>query len=199
MATDTQQLLIITKWGVNWLKHAWGIAVHGSSRTRLATNVIKQLDGERGDPEQYVDVHVYESSHKVFNKMSGEETVGTVERRKVVLRKGRRSNFSACIAQLAYNKFGERKMSEANVIVTRKWIAKLLEEPKYKDLRVCDKNIAIDRALFLSFVPTNEFRKMKMAVETAAWKDRCSNESVFGKVFRLARGSPDETGLDLLA
>jgi hypothetical protein len=82
-------------------------------------------------------------------------------------------------------------MSEANILVTRKWIQKLLDEPKYKDLRVCDKNIAIDRALFLSFVPTNAFRVMKLAVETKAWKDRCANENVFGKVFRMIGGSQD--------
>jgi hypothetical protein len=61
----------------------------------------------------------------------------------------------------------------------------LLEEAEYKDLRTCDKNIAIDRALFLSFVPTNAFRQMKVAVQTRAWKNRVDVGGVFGKVFCL--------------
>jgi hypothetical protein len=191
MTTDAQQILLLTKWGARWLQHAWGLVVAGGSRNKVATDLLNKLDAEKGDPDQYVDAHVYESTHTITNSVTGTTEVGKVRRSKAVLQKGRRSNFSACIAQLAYNKFGERKMSEANILVTRKWIQKLLDEPKYKDLRVCDKNIAIDRALFLSFVPTNAFRVMKLAVETKAWKDRCANENVFGKVFRMIGGSQD--------
>jgi hypothetical protein len=190
MTTDVQQAILLTKWGTRWLKHAWGLVVAGGRRNQVASALISRLDAEKGDPENYVDAHVYESTHTIYNTVTGVKEVGSVRRTKAVLQKGRRTNFSACIAQLAYNKFGERKMSEANILVTRKWIQKLLEEPKYKDLRVCDKNIAIDRALFLSFVPTNAFRTMKLAVETSTWKDRCNNASVFGKVFRLVSGNP---------
>jgi hypothetical protein len=188
MTTDVQQILVLTKWGSRWLKHAWNLVVEGGRSNQVAKSLLTNLDAERGDPEQYVDAHVYESTHTIYNTVAGVKEVGKVRRTKAVLQKGRRSNFSACIAQLAYNKFGERKMSEANILVTRKWIQKLLEEPKYKDLRVCDKNIAIDRALFLSFVPTNAFRTMKLAVQTKAWKNRCEDEGVFGKVFRLVSG-----------
>jgi hypothetical protein len=194
MTTDVQQILVLTKWGSRWLRHAWNIVVEGSRRDQVAKALLNNLDAEKGDPEQYVDAHVYESTHTIFNSASGTKEVGKVRRSKAVLQKGRRSNFSACIAQLAYNKFGERKMSEANILVTRKWIQKLLEEPKYKDLRVCDKNIAIDRALFLSFVPTDAFRMMKLVVDTKTWKSRCDNENVFGKVFRLIAGGPSYNG-----
>lgn len=204
MTTDTQQILLLTRWGTRWLKHAWGLAVAGGTRNKIANDLLNKLDAEKGDPEQYIDAHVYESTHTIFNSTTGSAEVGKVRRTKTVLQKGRRSNFSACIAQLAYNKFGERKMSEANILVTRKWIQKLLEEPKYKDLRICDKNIAIDRALFLSFVPTDAFRMMKLAVETKAWKDRCGNENVLGKVFRLISGSSlgtagGDPGFELIA
>nr|WRQ65356.1 tombus P33-like protein [Tolivirales sp.] len=202
MSVDAQQILVLTKWGGRWLKHAWGLMVEGGARNQVAASLLAKLDAEKGDPEQYVDAHVYESTHTVHNAVSGTKTMGTVQRTKAVLQKGRRSNFAACIAQIAYNKFGERKMSEANILVTRKWIQKLLDEPKYKDLRMCDKNLAIDRALFLSFVPTNAFRQMKLAIETPAWKDRCANENVFGKVFRLISGSAvagSDPGYEMIA
>lgn len=182
---DSEQVIVLTKWGAKWLKFAWDVAVQGGRRERVARSVLHQLDTVEQDPESYVDAHVYTSTHVINNSVEGKKEVGTVVRTKKVLRKGKRSAFAASIAQLAYNKFGERPMSEANVLVTRKWIQKLLEEKKYADLRTCDKNLAIDRALFLSFVPTNSFRAMKMAVATNAWKDRCDASTVFGKVFRL--------------
>jgi hypothetical protein len=185
MTMDAQQVLVLTRWGARWMKHAWNILVEGNSREQLAKSLISKLDEEKCDPEAYVDAHTYTTTHTVYNKITGEELVGRVAREKKVLRKGRRSNFSCTIAQLAYNKFGQRSMSEANVLVTRRWIQKLLEEPQYKDLRVCDKNIAIDRALFLSFVPTDAFREMKMVVQTKTWADRLDANSVFGKVFSL--------------
>lgn len=200
MATDSEQVIVLTKWGVKWLKFAWGIAVNGTKREQVASNILRELDTVEQDPECYVDAHVYTSTHVVHNSVDGSRVVGSVERRKKILRKGRRSQFSAAIAQLAYNKFGERPMSEANILVTRKWIQKVLEEQRYSDLRTCDKNLTIDRALFLSFVPTNSFRAMKLAVQTNAWKDRCDDNSVFGKVFRLVGlAAPEMAQYDLVA
>ncbi len=200
MALDTQQVVVLTKWGVGWLRHAWKILAEGTRTEVLAKSLIEKLDNEVGDPEEYVDAHVYTSTHTVFNKARGEELIGRVERRKKVLVKGRRSNFAASIARLAYNKFGQRPLSEANVLVTRKWIQKLLEEPAYKDLRTCDKNLAIDRALFLSFVPTDAFREMQMVMTTNTWKDRLDASNVFGKVFRLEnRGGLSDGTLSPLA
>lgn len=197
---DSEQVIVLSKWGVKWLKFAWNIAVHGTKREQIATNILRELDSVEQDPECYVDAHVYTSTHVVSNSVDGSRVVGSVERRKKVLRKGRRSAFAASVAQLAYNKFGERPMSEANVLVTRKWIQKLLEDKKYEDLRTCDKNLTIDRALFLSFVPTNSFRAMKLAVQTNAWKDRCDENTVFGKVFRLVGlAAPAEAQYDLIA
>jgi len=200
MSVDSEQVIVVTKWGVKWLKFAWDVVLHGSKREQVANGILHQLDNVEQDPECYIDAHVYTSTHVVSNSVDGTRTAGVVERRKKVLRKGRRSLFAASIAQLAYNKFGERPMSEANVLVTRKWIQKLLEDEKYKDLRTCDKNLSIDRALFLSFVPTNSFRAMKLAVQTNAWKDRCDENTVFGRVFRLAGlTAPERAQYDLVA
>jgi enoyl reductase-like protein len=117
-----------------------------------------------------------------------EEVVRKVLSRKVVqkLAKKQKSNFSAAVAKVAYNKFGERPMSPANILVTRKWLQKYLED-QFKDLRTCDKNIAIDRALFLSFVPTKDFLNMRVLMETKEMQKRTS-DSTWGKIFQLRRG-----------
>jgi len=187
MADYGQQTLVLTRWGVKWLEFAWGVVTKGSTKERFTKEILAQLDKQDQDPVDFIDAHTYTSTHTVCDK-TGEVLREEVVRTKKVLKRGKRSSFSTALAQLAYNKYGERPMSEANVLVTRKWLQKQMEEPEYKDLRTCDKNIAIDRAVFLSFVPTNDFRKMKMAVETKAWKERCANENVFGKVFRLVSG-----------
>jgi len=197
MAVDLDQVLVLSKWGARWIKHAWNIVVEGSTKEQFANRVLDKFATETHDPVEYVDMHSYESTHTITNS-HGSKLVGKVERTKKVLTKGRRSNFSCAIAQLAYNKFGERPMSEANVLVTRRWIQKLLEEENYKDLRVCDKNIAIDRALFLSFVPTTAFQKMKIATQTKSWKHRVSGAGVFGKVFCFMNQAEAEVNADCL-
>jgi len=118
-----------------------------------------------------------------------DDVIREVVSRKITqkLAKKQRSNFSAAVAKVAYNKFGERQMTAANIMVTRKWIQKYLADT-FKDLRTCDKNIAIDRALFLSFVPTEDFLKMRIIMETKAVQDRLGGDSVFGRVFQLRRG-----------
>jgi hypothetical protein len=71
-------------------------------------------------------------------------------------------------------------MSEANILVTRKWLVKYLEDDKFKDMRTVDKALAIDRAVFLSFVPSDEFRRMRLAVTTTQWEKRVEPARVFG-------------------
>lgn len=188
---------VITRWGWQWITRALFGDVNV---TKFTTEAIKALDTEDGDATNYIEEHTYTDEHRIV--VAGEPV--RIEKRvrtKHVLVKGKRSNFAACIAHEAYNKFGARPMSEANVLVTRRWLQKLLAEPKYKDLRTVDKNIAIDRALFLSFVPTNEFRKMKIAVASRAWEKRVDPSGLlgglFGKAFMLIRDDvPDGAMLE---
>lgn len=178
---------VITKWGVEWLKRA----LFGDiSVKKFTKQLIHDLDVEDKDPSEYLEVHSYTREHVV--RQDGK--IVKIEkdvRTKSVITKGKRSRFASSIAHQAYNKFGARAMTEANVLVTRRWIQKLLAEPQYGDLRTVDKNIAIDRALFLSFIPTNDFRQMKLAVADRAWQDRVDPKAMlgglFGKAFMLVR------------
>lgn len=178
---------VITKWGVEWLRRALFGDV---SVEKFTLGAIKQLDVEAKDPLDYVETHTYINEH-VVAVQGKKEKIERVERVKKVLKKGKRSNFASCIAHEAYNKFGARAMTEANVLVTRRWLQKLLSEPEYKDLRMVDRNIAIDRALFLSFIPTDDFRKMRLATASRAWQKRVDPKGLlgglFGKAFMLVR------------
>jgi hypothetical protein len=161
-----------------------------------AKDLLRELDDAEQDAETYMEDHLYTNSHKVVSVekevktingreiptdkvsvVTKDEVVQTVKRK---LKKGCRSKFACAISKLAYNKFGERPMSEANSLITRKWIQKLLEEPLYRNLRVCDKNIAIDRALFLSFVPTKAFQEMKMMSMSRPWEARMKTSNAYG-------------------
>jgi len=104
--------------------------------------------------------------------------------------KGNRSKFAMAVAKKAYNKFGNRKMTEANMLVTRKWLQKYLDDAKFCDLRTVDKNVAIDRALFLSFVPTAAFHQARKVMDTKVANEAVTGEkSLFGRVFRIQRST----------
>jgi len=63
---------------------------------------------------------------------------------------------AAALADAAYFQFGYRDRSEANELITRKFMRDLLEE--YKSLRDKDKSSAIDVALGLSFLPSRSLQ-----------------------------------------
>jgi hypothetical protein len=194
-SATVDQYVVLTKWGVKWLKFAWNYAVEGGPANKFAKVALAELDKCAEDPADYIDGLVYENKKSVFHgRGSTPIAVGVVEKRKYMIRKGNRSKFSSSLAKLAYNKFGNRGMTEANLLVTRKWLQKYLDEQSYKDLRTCDKNIAIDRALFLSFVPTTDFQKMYLATTTKSWVDRLNADNVFGRIFRFASAADKATG-----
>jgi hypothetical protein len=183
-----EDALELTKWGAKWIKFVWGRAVSGSSSTQIARTMIKEFDTIVEEPQDFVVQQTYTeekctqvgTSIPVFEKKT--RTTHT-------LAKGHRSRFAMAVAKKAYNKFGRRPVSQANLLVTRKWIQKYMEEA-FKDLRTADKNVAIDRALFLSFVPTLDYNRLAKLMENDVFTDRIDNkpESFWGKVFTLKRG-----------
>ncbi len=185
-----EDVVYITRWSQRWLRHAWQLATVGGPAEHFAKSVCAEIDSVESDPVDHLDFHEYTECHRTTSNVAP-PVVETRVKRKAVLRRGHRSRFAASLSKLAYNKFGERKMTEANILVTRKWLQKLLEEDTYKDMRTSDKNLAIDRALFLSFVPTLAFQKMRVAVTTAQWEKRMDANQVFGgfwsKIFGVGR------------
>lgn len=75
---------------------------------------------------------------------------------------------------LAYDaafKFGSgRTKSDANLLITRKWMRDRMEE--YRDLRKKDLGAVVDAALDLSFYASESKRNMSLHCETLAHKER---------------------------
>jgi hypothetical protein len=100
----------------------------------------------------------------------------------------RRSHRIACsLAWEAYEKFGHRVRSEANLLITRKFMLDQLKE--FKDLRACDRSGIIDRALYLSFLPSLTLQEMNVIDRTSAFNRRSSDLPRWSW-WRMARRSP---------
>jgi len=185
-----EDVVYLSRWGQRWFKHAWSLVVVGGPAEHFAKAVVAEVDVSERDPDDYLDHHEYTDLHRITSNVAAPK-IESRTKTKTVIRKSCRSRFAASISKIAYNKFGERAMTEANMLVTRKWLQKLLEEPAYRDMRTSDKNLAIDRALFLSFVPTKAFQQMRIAVTTSQWEKRMDAGQVFGgfwsKVFGVGK------------
>jgi len=187
LGDGADKVIHVTKWGAQWLGKAWNIWRDGGMPGVYAKRILETLDAVTEDPCEFVEDHVKEDIKTVLTPVKDdkgrfvEHVVSREVRKKVTkkLRKGGRSKFAAAVAKMAYNKFGERSYTQANVLVTRSWIQKYLEGDSFKDLRTVDKNIAIDRALFLSFVPTREFQRTRLAMASRAWQDRMEASSSY--------------------
>jgi len=75
------------------------------------------------------------------------------------IRRGNRSLFAATLANEARVKFGPLRFTEANYIMVRKFLVKLVED-KFPDLRTSDKVTALDRAAFMTLVVSEETHTM---------------------------------------
>lgn len=91
------------------------------------------------------------------------------------------------LADKAYFQFGHREVSDANKLITRKYMRDILVE--LKDLRIKDANIIIDGALLLSFLPSAELRRMTEISRTRTYGRRADMNRV-GSWWWWAFGSP---------
>lgn len=159
--------------------------VPGGVENYASNGPAQTVMDDAGPEEGYVSIAPMLKMPEIPGSEPEVESVTKCQKR---IKKRCRSKFSISVARLAYNKFGQRPLSDANMLVTRKWIQKYLEE-KFPDLRVCDKNLAIDRALFLSFVPTKDFHRYRIMLDSAPAKDRMDGSSIFGRIFRIGGSS----------
>lgn len=87
-------------------------------------------------------------------------------------RQHRAREMCVALADKAYFQYGHREVSDANKLITRKFMRDVLSE--FKDLRTKDANIIIDGALLLSFLPSAELRRMEEISETRAYRSRAN-------------------------
>lgn len=102
----------------------------------------------------------------------------------VVRRRARnREAIAFSLAEAAYYQFGARPRSEANLLVTRKFMRDQLQE--YKDLRAKDGGVIIDLALPMSFLPSVEYREMDDLSGTSAFGRRLPVGSLWSRLLGL--------------
>jgi len=99
---------------------------------------------------------------------------------------------ASALAWECYAHFGARERSEANVLVSRKYMRDILDE--HRDFRAKDKARLIDRALLLSFLPTQDLQEMVELSSTSVWKSREAVALVpargfFSRLFNFRGGS----------
>lgn len=100
----------------------------------------------------------------------GNEVVVEALGMSTTLRKRCRKHAADAYALQAYLKFGRRQKSEANVLVTRKYISDLLIETP--DMRTRDKIEIMDKAVFLSFLPSKTHQECAAYETTFAYARR---------------------------
>jgi len=100
------------------------------------------------------------------------------------LLEGRFSKFAVALGWEAYDQFGRRERTEANLLITRKWLRDRCR--MFPDLRKCDSSRAIDLALDFSFLPTQESKRGDILREQRSWTTRMSpgGTTVWSRLFK---------------
>lgn len=209
----SQDVLALTLWGAKWLKFGFNMVVGNTPEAQFAKGLLTAFDACNVAPEallvlrstslmiqEETCVAVGATELPIENDSGRELFLGTngdpMERitrtahhaikKTVRIKKGHRTTFAMTVAKRAYVKFGARPLTEANVMVTRKWIVKLIAD-EYKDLRVCDQALVIDRATFLSFIPTMAWNNYKFVFHGKnAVTDRVAGENLFSRIAQWA-------------
>jgi len=185
------QAIVLTKWGCKWIRFAFDRLVHGSDVHQYAGKLLVELEATTDSPVDFLQVEETDFKKNVTSEGETKTVIHNVKR-SVRIKKGGRSRFAMALAKEAYLKFGARPFTQANVLVTRKWLVKSLEGEKYNDMRTCDKIIAIDRAMFLSFVPTIVHNNMRVAMQDESIVGMISGKvHQFGKVFSFMGTLPE--------
>jgi hypothetical protein len=116
------------------------------------------------------DSEVRLSLDEIVSEERRRADVGTVDGKRVRFRPQKLNDMGIALAHEAYYHFGHRPRSDANILITRKYMRDLLEE--YEDLRAVDAARAIDMGLYLSFLPSSTLREMNVISDTIVFDDR---------------------------
>jgi hypothetical protein len=87
------------------------------------------------------------------------------------------------LAQEAYYNFGTRQRSEANNLITRRWMRDRLDG--YGSIRFKDRAAIIDKALVLSFLPSLDSREVESLAQTDTFTDRSTTIPLYRLFLRL--------------
>jgi hypothetical protein len=128
----------------------------------LLQSVIDWLIDARDSMEDLADSWIgkYQSSRVDANEVD-----------QLVAKHNRKTHkFARFLGKRAYLQFGHRKKTDADMLVTRKWLRNLVQD-QYSSLRIQHQIDAIDEALFLSYIPTESYQMCEEYAETKVYKE----------------------------
>jgi len=147
-----------------WIVYKVAPSVVGYFAERKAEILVSRFDHE-------VQLDLAEV---VEEELQAGEVVATVEAGvdRVRFRPRRAERIAFALAYAAYYEFGARDRNEAEVLITRKHMRDLLRE--HRNLRDRDAAMIIDRALYLSFLPSPTLREMNRLDQTVTFGARAA-------------------------
>ncbi len=161
----------ITVFCQKWIQRAFRVKREDCLKADVIKDVITHaVEAAHEDPQDYVEENTTETVRQTFENG---ETKSEVVRKRTTKRlvKGNRSKFAGSLAQRVKVKFGTMRYTEANRIMVHRWLSKLVED-EFKDLRTCDKVLALERATFMAFVVSEDFARFQVLFESEPMKDR---------------------------
>jgi len=137
----------------------------------------KRAEAPKARPESQADIADDDLVQQLIGKDSANEVMPLSHGRAPARFKSktRIQRIAIALAGECYFKFGRRPKSEANVLISRKWMRDRMEE--VKDFRKKDAASVIDIALALSFYPSVEAREMDQHLSTAVSASRMAEVS----------------------
>jgi hypothetical protein len=168
---EENPFVTVTMFCQKWFQRAFGVEIKDTRRIELLKEIVTEtMEKAVDEPADYTEIHVDESLLVTFK--NGEEVRELVKRReRRRITKGCRSMFAASLATRVKVKFGTLHYNEANQIMVHRWLSGIVDE-EFKDLRNCDKALALERATFMSFVTSADFSRFKVLFEDKLMQDR---------------------------
>jgi len=171
---EESPFVAVTCFCMRWLQKAMNMRIKNDDKLgALKEVVVAAIESDNNDKPLLDFTEQYEDITTLARHNMGETTIVETRRRvRTKIRKGYRSLFAARLACEAKLKFGNMSYNEANIMMVRRWLSKMLDVPEYKDLRITDKLLALDRAVFMAFVVSEDFKRYKVLFENKLMNDR---------------------------
>jgi len=100
-----------------------------------------------------------------------------------------RGNLARALGLVGYCQFGPRPRTEADVLVTRKFLRDHFDN--YPRVRRCDRAHIIDMAVELSYVRSTTAVSMDRLISTWSWAARSNRETLFTRWWNWVSTTPD--------
>lgn len=168
---EENPFVTITVFCQKWLHKVFGVKKSQlQDKENLRHVICDAVENACERAEDYIEEHI--ETHRKVTYVDGQAVERIVSRKKSArIAKGSRSRFAGSLAQRVKVKFGNLKYVEANRLMVHRWLSKVVED-EFKDLRTCDKVLALERATFMAFVVSEDYLRYQVLFEDKLMADR---------------------------